>query len=329
MDISVIVPLYNEEESLPELNEWIARVMKANGFSYEVVYVDDGSNDNSWKIVEMLANHSPHVKGLRFRRNYGKAAALNEGFKICQGDVVITMDADLQDSPDEIPGLRNMLLDKNLDIVSGWKKKRYDSKLAKNFPSKIYNWTTRKLFKTKLHDMNCGLKAYRNEVVKNIEVYGEMHRYIPIIAKWAGFTRIDEKVVTHQKRKYGVTKFGLDRFVKGYLDLFTINFVSRFASRPMHFFGAFGSVIFFVGFVIASYLAYTKFVLGIPRMTDRPLFYFGLLAMIMGTQLFLAGFLGELISRNNRSDRVYKIKDRVGVLNGSKKTEQEWEGAEK
>lgn len=329
MDISVIVPLYNEEESLPELHDWIARVMKANGFSYEVVYVDDGSNDHSWKIVQALAENSSHVKGLRFRRNYGKAAALNEGFKICQGEVVITMDADLQDSPDEIPGLRNMLLENNLDIVSGWKKKRYDSKLTKNLPSKLYNWTTRKLFKTKLHDMNCGLKAYRNEVIKNIEVYGEMHRYIPIIAKWAGFTKIDEKVVTHQKRKYGVTKFGMDRFVKGYLDLFTINFVSRFASRPMHFFGAMGSLIFFVGFVIAGYLTYTKFVLGIPRMTDRPLFYFGMLAMIIGTQLFLAGFLGELISRNNRTDRVYKIKDRVGTLNGSKKTEQEWAGAEK
>ena len=329
MDISVIVPLYNEEESLPELHDWIARVMKANGFSYEVVFVDDGSSDNSWQIVKELASASPHVKGIRFRRNYGKAAALNEGFKICQGDVVITMDADLQDSPDEIPGLRNMLLDNNLDIVSGWKKKRYDSKLTKNLPSKLYNWTTRKLFKTKLHDMNCGLKAYRNEVVKNIEVYGEMHRYIPVIAKWAGFTKIDEKVVTHQKRKYGVTKFGMDRFVKGYLDLFTINFVSRFASRPMHFFGALGSLIFFAGFVIATYLTYTKFILNIPRMTDRPLFYFGLLAMILGTQLFLAGFLGELISRNNRSDRVYKIRETAGSLNGAKKTEQEWAGIEK
>ncbi len=329
MDISVIVPLYNEEESLPELNAWIARVMEANGFSYEVIYVDDGSGDNSWSIVKKLSAGSSNVKGLRFRRNYGKAAALNEGFKICRGDVVITMDADLQDSPDEIPGLRNMLLDKNLDIVSGWKKKRYDAKLTKNLPSKLYNWTTRKLFKTKLHDMNCGLKAYRNEVVKNIEVYGEMHRYIPVIAKWAGFTKIDEKVVTHQKRKYGVTKFGMDRFIKGYLDLFTINFVSRFASRPMHFFGALGSLIFFVGFVIAGYLSYTKFFLGIPHMTDRPLFYFGLLAMILGTQLFLAGFLGELISRNNRTDRVYKIKDTVGTINGSKKTEQEWAGIEK
>ena len=329
MDISVIVPLYNEEESLPHLQEWIARVMKENGFSYEVVYVDDGSGDNSWSVVKEFSEKYPEVKGLRFRRNYGKSAALNEGFKVCRGEVVITMDADLQDSPDEIPGLRKMLLDNNLDIVSGWKKKRYDSKLAKNIPSKFYNWTTRKLFGIKLHDMNCGLKAYRNEVVKNIEVYGEMHRYIPVIAKWAGFTRIDEKVVVHQKRKYGVTKFGMDRFVKGYLDLFTINFVSRFAGRPMHFFGALGSLIFFIGFVIASYLTYTKFVLGIPRMTDRPLFYFGMLAMIIGTQLFLAGFLGELISRNNRTDRVYKIRDRVGTLNGTKKTEQEWAAVEK
>jgi len=303
--------------------------MKENGFSYEVVYVDDGSGDNSWSVVKEFSEKYPEVKGLRFRRNYGKSAALNEGFKVCRGEVVITMDADLQDSPDEIPGLRKMLLDNNLDIVSGWKKKRYDSKLAKNIPSKFYNWTTRKLFGIKLHDMNCGLKAYRNEVVKNIEVYGEMHRYIPVIAKWAGFTRIDEKVVVHQKRKYGVTKFGMDRFVKGYLDLFTINFVSRFAGRPMHFFGALGSLIFFIGFVIASYLTYTKFVLGIPRMTDRPLFYFGMLAMIIGTQLFLAGFLGELISRNNRTDRVYKIRDRVGTLNGTKKTEQEWAAVEK
>jgi glycosyltransferase involved in cell wall biosynthesis len=324
MDISVIVPLYNEEESLPELNAWIAKVMNANSFSYEVIFVDDGSSDGSWEIVKELSEKYPEVKGLRFRRNYGKSAALNEGFKICRGDVVITMDADLQDSPDEIPGLRKMLLDNNLDIVSGWKKKRYDSKLTKNIPSKLYNWTTRKLFGIKLHDMNCGLKAYRVDVVKNIEVYGEMHRYIPVIAKWAGFTKIDEKVVTHQKRKYGVTKFGMDRFIKGYLDLFTINFVSRFASRPMHFFGALGSLIFFVGFVIAGYLAYTKFFLGVPHMTDRPLFYFGLLAMVLGSQLFLAGFLGELISRNNRSDRVYKIRETAGTLNGAKKPAEEW-----
>ncbi len=319
MDISVVIPLFNEEESLPELNDWIVRVMKDNGFSYEIIYVDDGSNDTSWEVVTNLAKKHPEVKGLRFRRNYGKSAALNEGFKIAQGDVVITMDADLQDSPDEIPELYQMIKEKELDIVSGWKKKRYDSKLAKNLPSKFYNWTTRKLFNIKLHDMNCGLKAYRNEVVKNIEVYGEMHRYIPVIAKWAGFNKIDEKVVVHRKRKYGTTKFGMDRFIKGYLDLFTINFISRFARRPMHFFGGLGSLLFFVGFVIASYLAYTKFVLGIPNIAGRPLFYFGILAMIMGSQLFLAGFLGELISRNNPTDRVYQIKEKIGKINNDLK----------
>ena len=313
MDISVIVPLYNEDESLPELQEWIASVMKSNGFTYEVVYIDDGSTDSSWSVVKGFAEKYPEVKGIRFRRNYGKSAALNEGFKICQGDVVITMDADLQDSPDEIPGLRELLLNNNLDIVSGWKKKRHDSTLAKNVPSKFYNWTTRKLFRIKLHDMNCGLKAYRNEVVKNVEVYGEMHRYIPVIAKWAGFSKIDEKVVVHQKRKYGVTKFGMDRFVKGYLDLFTINFVSRFAGRPMHFFGALGSLIFFVGFVIAGYLSYAKFFLSAYRMTDRPLFYFGMLAMIIGTQLFLAGFLAELISKVSRERSSYQIRDVLNV----------------
>jgi glycosyltransferase involved in cell wall biosynthesis len=322
MDISVVVPLYNEEESLPELYEWIKRVMSENKFTYEVIFIDDGSSDNSWSIVKDLSEKYSEVKGLRFRRNYGKSAALNEGFKICEGEVVITMDADLQDSPDEIPGLRKMLLDNNLDIVSGWKKKRYDSTLAKNIPSKLYNWTTRKLFGIKLHDMNCGLKAYRNDVVKNVEVYGEMHRYIPVIAKWAGFTRIDEKVVVHQKRKYGVTKFGMDRFVKGYLDLFTINFVSRFAGRPMHFFGALGSLIFFVGFLIAGYLAYARLFMSAYRMTDRPLFFFGMLAMIIGTQLFLAGFLAELISRNNRTDRVYKIKEIIGTLNGTEKSNE-------
>ena len=313
MDISVIVPLYNEDESLPELQEWIARVMRSNGFTYEVVFIDDGSTDNSWNVVKELAVKYAEVRGIRFRRNYGKSAALNEGFKICRGDVVITMDADLQDSPDEIPGLRELLLNNKLDIVSGWKKKRHDSTLAKNIPSKFYNWTTRKLFRIKLHDMNCGLKAYRNEVVKNVEVYGEMHRYIPVIAKWAGFTKIDEKVVVHQKRKYGVTKFGMDRFVKGYLDLFTINFVSRFAGRPMHFFGALGSLIFFVGFVIAGYLSYAKIFMSAYRMTDRPLFYFGMLAMIIGTQLFLAGFLAELISKISREKSSYQIRDVLNV----------------
>jgi len=329
MNISIVIPLYNEEGSLNELNSWIERVMADNHYSYEIIYVDDGSQDNSWEVIELLAERNPHIKGIRFRRNYGKSAALNEGFKAAQGNVVITMDADLQDSPDEIPELYNMILKEDLDIVSGWKKKRHDSRITKNIPSKIYNWTTRKFFGIKLHDMNCGLKAYKNEVVKNIEVYGEMHRYIPVIAKWAGFNKIGEKVVVHQKRKYGVTKFGMDRFVKGYLDLFTINFISRFAGRPMHFFGALGSLLFFIGFVIAAYLAYAKFFMAVYRMTDRPLFYFGLLAMILGSQLFLAGFLGELISRNNRSDRIYQIKEKTGTFQNSESSEQEWANVEK
>jgi glycosyltransferase involved in cell wall biosynthesis len=313
MDISVVIPFYNEEESLKELNDWIIRVMNSNHFSFELIYIDDGSNDGSWSVVEQLAQINPEIKAIRFRRNYGKSAALHVGFQQAMGDVVITMDSDLQDSPDEIPGLFKMITERNLDIVSGWKKKRYDSTLMKNIPSKLFNWTSRVLFKSKLHDMNCGLKAYRNEVVKNIEVYGEMHRYIPIIARAAGFSRIDEKVVVHQKRKYGVTKFGLDRFIKGYLDLLTINFVTRFGQRPMHFFGALGSLVFFTGFVIASYLAYGKFFLAEYRMTERPLFYFGLLAMIMGTQLFLTGFLAELISRISRERKAYQIKTKINL----------------
>ncbi|MDP2722053.1 MAG: glycosyltransferase family 2 protein [Bacteroidales bacterium] len=313
MDISVVIPFYNEEESLMELNDWIVRVMQSNHFSFEIIYVDDGSGDGSWDVVEQLATKHPEIKAIRFRRNYGKSAALNEGFKQALGDVVITMDSDLQDSPDEIPGLYQMITEQNLDIVSGWKKKRYDSTLTKNIPSKLFNWTSRKLFGSKLHDMNCGLKAYRNEVVKSIEVYGEMHRYIPVIARAAGFSRIDEKVVVHQKRKYGVTKFGFDRFIKGYLDLLTINFVTRFGQRPMHFFGAIGSLVFFTGFVIASYLAYGKFFMAEYRMTERPLFYFGLLAMILGTQLFLTGFLAELISRNRRERAEYQIKSKINL----------------
>ena len=313
MDISVVVPLYNEEESLTELNDWIAKVMQSNRFSYEIVYVDDGSGDTSWEVVQDLAKKDSNVKGLRFRRNYGKSAALNEGFKAALGDVVITMDADLQDSPDEIPELYRMITEEGYDMVSGWKKKRHDP-ITKTIPSKFYNWTTRKLSGIKLHDMNCGLKAYKNEVVKNIEVYGEMHRYIPIIAKWEGYNKIGEKVVHHQKRKYGVTKFGLDRFVKGYLDLLSIIFVSKFGQRPMHFFGTFGSLIFFGGFIIAIYLAYTKFFAETyTRMTDRPLFYFGLLAMIMGTQLFLTGFLADMISRNNYANREYQIKSKINI----------------
>ncbi|MBT3173973.1 MAG: glycosyltransferase family 2 protein [Lentimicrobiaceae bacterium] len=313
MDISVVVPFYNEEESLTELNDWIYKVMESNHFSFEIIYIDDGSNDGSWNIVKGLSVNYASVKALRFRRNYGKSAALNEGFAIANGKVVITMDSDLQDSPDEIPGLYNMLIENDLDIVSGWKRKRYDSTLAKNIPSKIFNWTSRKLFKSNLHDMNCGLKAYKNEVVKNIEVYGEMHRYIPIIAKAAGFSKIDEKVVVHQKRKYGVTKFGLDRFVKGYLDLISINFVSRFSQRPMHFFGSMGSVLFLFGFLTASYLAYAKFFMDGYRMTERPLFYFGLLTMILGVMLFLTGFLAEMISRTSGNKSKYQIKERINI----------------
>ncbi|PLX05565.1 MAG: glycosyltransferase [Marinilabiliales bacterium] len=311
MDISVVVPLYNEEESLNELNDWILKVMKSNHFSFEIVYIDDGSGDNSWKVIEKLSNDYEQVKGLSFRRNYGKSAALNEAFKIVKGDVVITMDADLQDSPDEIPGLYKMIMEEDFDIVSGWKRKRYDSKLMKNMPSRFFNWTTRRLFKTKLHDMNCGLKAYKNETVKSIELYSEMHRYIPIIARKEGYTKIGEKIVVHQKRKYGITKFGLDRFLKGYLDLLSLYFISKFGQRPMHFFGAMGTFIFLIGFAIASYLAYTKFFEAAYKMTERPLFYFGLLAMVIGTQLFMAGFLGEMISRNSAKKNIYHIKKKV------------------
>ena len=314
MDISVVIPLYNEEESLKELNDWIVRVMQANHFSFEIIYIDDGSSDGSWKIVEQLSKEHQQIKAIQFRRNYGKSAALNEGFKEARGDVVITMDSDLQDSPDEIPELYRMIVEEKLDIVSGWKKKRHDSTLMKNIPSKFYNWSTRKFFGIKIHDMNCGLKAYRLEVVENIEVYGEMHRYIPVIAKWSGFNKISEKVVSHQKRKYGVTKFGLDRFVKGYLDLLTISFVSRFAQRPMHFFGAFGSLTFFFGFAVALYLAITKFfMVDYVRMTDRPLFYFGLLAMIIGVQLFLSGFVADMISRNSPEKSKYQIKNKLNI----------------
>ena len=314
MDISVIVPLYNEDESLKELNDWILRVMKSNHFSFEILYIDDGSNDNSWQVVTDLSNQNDNIKGIRFRRNYGKSAALNEGFKVANGDVVITMDADLQDSPDEIPELFRMVKEEGFDIVSGWKKKRHDP-ITKTIPSKLYNWTTRKLSGIKLHDMNCGLKAYKNEVVKNIEVYGEMHRYIPVIAKWEGYRNIGEKVVQHQKRKYGVTKFGIDRFIKGYLDLLSIVFVSKFGQRPMHFFGTVGSLIFFIGFVIASYLAYTKFFMAesYTMMTDRPLFYFGLLAMMVGSQLFLTGFLADMISRGINSNKEYQVKSKINI----------------
>jgi len=306
MDISIVIPLYNEEESLPELCSWIQKVMSANGYSYEIILVDDGSSDNSWNVVKSLQKGNENIRGLKFRRNYGKSAALNKGFEKAQGNVVITMDADLQDSPDEIPGLYQMIINEGFDLVSGWKKKRYDSKLTKNLPSKIYNATTRRLSGVKLHDMNCGLKAYKREVVKAIEVYGEMHRYIPVIAKWAGFKKIGEKVVVHRKRQYGVTKFGWERFINGFLDLVSIMFVSRFGRKPMHLFGSLGTILFVTGFSIAGYLAYAKIFFATYKMTERPLFYLGLLAMVLGTQFFLAGFLGELIGRSS-SDRNYYL----------------------
>ena len=307
MDISVIVPLFNEEESLPELAAWIDRVMKENNFSYEVLFIDDGSKDKSWQVIQQLMSDNSAFKGVKFRRNYGKSAALNTGFQRAEGDVVITMDADLQDSPDEIPELYKMIKEDGFDMVSGWKKVRYDSKLAKNIPSKFFNWTTRKISGIKLHDFNCGLKAYRNEVVKTIEVYGEMQRYIPVIAKWSGFDKIGEKVVIHRKRKYGVTKFGWDRFVNGFLDLISISFTTRFGKRPMHFFGLGGSILFLIGGLITVFIIAKKLILQgqglVPRaVTDQPLFYLALLAMVLGTLFFMSGFLGDMIYRNS-SDR--------------------------
>jgi len=312
MHISIVVPLLNEAESLPELVAWIDKVCVQHQFIYEVLLVDDGSTDNSWAVIEALAEQYASVKGLRFRRNYGKSAALNEGFKRVQGDVVITMDADLQDSPEEIPGLYAMVHQENYDIVSGWKKKRYDP-LSKTIPTKIYNGVTRWVTGIQLHDMNCGLKAYRQEVVKNIEVYGEMHRYIPAIAKWEGFTRIGEKVVQHQARKYGSTKFGLNRFINGFLDLATIFFIARFGKKPMHFFGTLGSFTFLVGLLLAFVLVFYKISDADFSLTNRPLFYLSILCMIIGSQLFLAGFLGELVARNSPYKNQYHIKQLLGL----------------
>lgn len=311
MDLSVIIPLYNEEESLPELLAWIERVMLANQFSYEVIMIDDGSSDHSWDTVLQLNAKNPCVKGIRFTRNYGKSAALNEGFKAARGEYVITMDADLQDSPDEIPGLYQMIRDEKYDIVSGWKKKRYDNALTKNLPSKLYNSVTGRLTGVKLHDMNCGLKIYRRKVIKSIEVYGEMHRYIPVLAKWAGFRKVGEKPVAHQARKYGVSKFGWERFVNGFLDLGSIMFVGKYGKKPMHIFGFWGMIVFAIGFVIGAYLTFLKFAYN-DRMTERPLFYLGITCLIIGSQLFLAGFLGELISRNAHDRNNYHIEDRTG-----------------
>lgn len=306
MQVSIIVPLLNEAESLPELSEWVDRVMRENKLTYELIYIDDGSRDDSWTIISELASSNPAVKGIKFRRNYGKAAALNCGFAEAMGEVVITMDADLQDHPDEIPELRRLIVEDGYDIVSGWKKKRHDP-ISKTVPTRFFNWTTRRMSGIKLHDFNCGLKAYRSDVVKSIDVFGEMHRYIPVIAKWAGFTKIGEKVVKHQKRKYGKTKYGPDRFFKGYLDLLSITFTSRFGKRPMHFFGLWGTLLFLAGFGIAGFLAYERIFFEGYKMTERPLFYFGLLAMILGTQLFVAGFLGEMISRTSHDRNAYLI----------------------
>ncbi len=310
MDISVVIPLYNEEESLPELIDWIARVMKAGKFSYEVWLIDDGSRDNSWEIIRNLSDSDPAVKGVRFRRNHGKAAALNVGFRHARGDVVVTMDADLQDSPEEIPELYRMIRQDGYDLVSGWKKNRKDP-LSKTIPTRLFNRTTRMMSGIRLHDFNCGLKAYDRKVVQSIEVYGEMHRYIPVLAKQAGFTRIGEKVVRHQARKYGTTKYGLERFMNGFLDLLSISFMTRFGKKPMHLFGLLGTLLFIIGFVIAGYLAYGRLFLSIYHMTARPLFYFGMLAMILGTLLFIAGFLGELISRNAPDRNKYQIEDQT------------------
>ena len=313
MDLSIVIPLLNEEESLPELAAWIERVMLANNYSYEIIMIDDGSTDNSWKVIDGLRGRNNHIKGIKLQRNYGKSAALNEGFKAAQGAVVITMDADMQDSPDEIPELRKMLLEGDFDIVSGWKKKRYDNKLTKNIPSKLFNAAARSMSKIKLHDFNCGLKAYKKKVVKCIEVYGEMHRYVPVLAKWAGFNKITEKVVEHRPRKYGITKFGWTRFVNGFLDLMTIFFMGKFGKRPMHFFGLWGTVSFLFGLIIFIYLSISKFFLDKVGMTTRPLFFFAILAMIIGTQLFLAGFIGELISRNSAERNSYLIEEKLGV----------------
>ena len=313
MDISVVIPLYNEDESLPELLAWIERVMSANHFSYEVILIDDGSTDDSWKVICDLRAINDHIKGIKFQRNYGKSAALNEGFKAAQGEVVITMDADMQDSPDEIPELRRMITEDGYDMVSGWKKKRCDKTFTKNIPSKLFNAAARGSSGIQLNDFNCGLKAYRKKVVKSVEVYGEMHRYIPILAKWSGYKKIGEKVVEHRARKYGVTKFGWERFVNGFLDLFSIMFVGKFGKRPMHFFGLWGTLFFLAGLSIFVYLTITKFFFTQVGLTQRPLFFFAILAMIMGSQLFLAGFIGELIARNSTERNVYLIEEKTGI----------------
>lgn len=316
LDISIVIPLFNEEESLKELTDWIGKVMQENNFSYEIIYVDDGSTDSSWKVIEELQNKNNHIRGIKFRRNYGKSAGLNIGFAAANGNVVFTMDADLQDSPDELPEMYRMIVGEGWDLVSGWKKKRYDP-ITKTLPTKLFNAATRRMSGIKnLHDFNCGLKAYRKEVIKTVEVYGEMHRYIPVLAKWAGFTKITEKVVSHQERKYGVTKFGLERFINGFLDLLSITFISKFGKRPMHLFGSLGTFMFGVGFLSAAYIGIAKIYClskGIKAIlvTDNPYFYISLTAMVLGSLLFVAGFLGELISRASTTRNQYNIEKEI------------------
>lgn len=313
MNLSIVIPLLNEQESLPELHNWIVKVMSTHNFSYEILFIDDGSTDASWAIIDKLSKENPNVKGIRFLRNYGKSQALHAGFAKVKGDVVITMDADLQDSPEEIPALYNKIITEKFDLVSGWKKKRYDSVIGKNMPSKLFNWAARKTSGVQLNDFNCGLKAYRNEVVKNIEVSGEMHRYIPVLAKNAGFSKIGEQIVQHQARKYGSTKFGMERFINGFLDLITIWFISKFGKRPMHLFGALGVLMFMIGFAFAFYLGIDKLFINTSGrlITDRPQFYISLVTMIIGTQFFLAGFLGEIILRTKNNEERYKISEEI------------------
>lgn len=315
MNLSIVIPLLNEQESLPELHNWIVKVMQAHNYSYEILFIDDGSTDASWNVIQNLSLENPNVKGIRFLRNYGKSQALHAGFAKAQGDVVITMDADLQDSPDEIPELFRLITEDNYDLISGWKKKRYDSVVAKNIPSKLFNWAARKTSGVKLNDFNCGLKAYKNIVIKNIEVSGEMHRYIPVLAKNAGFGKIGEKVVIHQARKYGSSKFGMSRFINGFLDLITIWFLSTFGKRPMHLFGLLGSIMFMIGFLFAFYLGIDKLFINTTGrlITERPQFYLALTAMLIGTQLFLAGFLGEIILRTKNNEERYKISEELGA----------------
>ena len=315
MDISVVIPLFNEEESLPELTAWIKRVMDEHNYSHEILLVDDGSKDRSWKIIEDLSKKQSSIRALKFRRNYGKSAALYMGFEYAEGEVVITMDADMQDSPDEITGLYQMIMEENYDLVSGWKKKRYDP-ISKTIPSKFFNWTARKVTGIKLHDFNCGLKAYKKDVIKSIEVYGEMHRYIPVLAKRAGFTKIGEKVVQHRARKYGTTKFGIERFINGFLDLLTITFITKFGKRPMHFFGVLGTLMFLTGGIVSVWIIIEKIYwlnkhLPVREITDQPLFYIALVAIIIGVQLFLAGYLAELISRNSPDRNRYIIEKKI------------------